>query len=130
MSGICKIMKGWKIMSKIANIIDKIVFIATTLAIAGVFYEGMELEWFSIVGVLILCMDYSFLIATVIHLINDRKSKWMRVHIFSLIILIVAIVMKVLGITYPSISLVLWYFYIWFLYGIINVRSFNFNRNT
>ena len=73
-------------MSKIANIIDKIVFIATTLAIAGVFYEGMELEWFAIVGVLILCMDYSFLIATVIHLIKDRKSKWVRIHIFSLII--------------------------------------------
>ena len=46
--------------SKIANILDKIVFIATTFAIAGVFYEGMELEWFAIVGVLILCMDYSF----------------------------------------------------------------------
>lgn len=117
-------------MNKIANIIDKIVFITTTLAIAGVFYEGMELEWFAIVGVLILCMDYSFLIATVIHLINDRKSKWVWVHIFSLIILLVAIVMKILGITYPTISLVLWYFYIWFLYGIINVKSFNSNRNT
>lgn len=117
-------------MNKIANRIDKIVFIATTLAIAGVFYEGMKLEWLAIVGVLILCMDYSFLIATVIHLINDRKSKWVRVHIFSLIILIIAIVMKILDITYPTISLVLWYFYIWFLYGIINVKSFNSNRNT
>ena len=110
-------------MSKIANLIDKIVFIATTLAIAGVFYEGMELKWFSIVGVLILCMDYSFLIATIIHLIIDRKSKWMRVHIFSLIIILVAIAMKILGVAYPTISLVLWYFYIWFLYGIINIRS-------
>ena len=26
------------------------IFIAATLAIAGVFYEGMELKWFGIVG--------------------------------------------------------------------------------
>lgn len=50
-------------------------------------------------------------------------GKTKEVHIFSLIILLVAIAMKISGIAYPTISLVLWYFYIWFLYGIINVRS-------
>ena len=30
------------------------VFIATTLAIAGVFYEGMELKWFDVVGILVI----------------------------------------------------------------------------
>ena len=53
----------------------------------------------------------------------DKKSKWMRVHIFSSIILLVVIAMKISCVANPTISLVLWYFYIWFLYGIINVRS-------
>lgn len=110
-------------MNKIVRFIDGFVFVATTLAIAGVFYEGMTLQWFPIVGVLIMCMDYSFLCATIFHLIKDRKSKWVVVHVISLIALIVAIAMKVMKIPYPAITLVIWYFYIWFLYGIINVKG-------
>lgn len=33
-------------LQKISRIIDAIVFAATTLAIAGVFYEGMTLKWY------------------------------------------------------------------------------------
>ena len=108
---------------KFSRIMDVIVFVFTTLAIAGVFYEGMTLKWYGIVGILVVCMDYSFLLATIIHLIVDRKEKRITVHGFSLVILIIAIAMKVAGIEYPAIALVLWYFYIWFLYGQTIVRT-------
>lgn len=107
-------------MKKIVRVLDVFVFIAATAAMGGVFYEGMELKWFDFVGILIILMDYSFLVSTIVNLIAEHKSSWIKFHIFSLILLIVAIIMKVLSIPYPSILLVLWYFYIWFLYGIRN----------
>lgn len=110
-------------INKLSSIIDVIVFVATTLAIAGVFYEGMTRKWYDLVGILVVCMDYSFLLATIIHLVADRKEKRISVHYFSLVILIIAIVMKISGLEYPAVALVLWYFYIWFLYGIIITKT-------
>ena len=115
-------------LRKVSKIIDLFVFIATTLAIAGVFYEGMTLKWYGIVGILVICMDYSFMPATIIHLIVDRKRKMIWFHIFSMVIILIAIVMKIAGMDYPAITLVLWYFYIWFLYGALNVKSYGLNK--
>ena len=111
-------------LRKISKILDVFVFLATTLAIAGVFYEGMTLKWYDIVGILVICMDYSFIPATIIHLIVDRKEKMIWFHVFSMVIIMIAIIMKIAGMDYPAITLVLWYFYIWFLYGTINVKVF------
>ncbi len=113
-----------EILRKVSKILDVFVFIATTLAIAGVFYEGMTLKWYDIVGILVICMDYSFMPATIIHLIVDRKEKMIWFHVFSMVIIMIAIIMKIAGMDYPAITLVLWYFYIWFLYGTINVKVF------
>jgi len=110
-------------MKKLSKILNYIVFIASTLAIAGVFYEGMALKWYSIVGVMIPIMDFSFIGSTAINLIADRKTKWQYANVFSLIAIIVAFAMKGLGIEYPVWSLVLWFFYIWFLYGIRIARG-------
>ncbi len=110
-------------VSRITGIVDIIVFAAATLAIAGVFYEGMTLKWYDIVGILVICMDYSFMPATILHLITDRKTKRWGFHVFSLVIIIIAVVMKIAGIEYPAIALVLWYFYIWFLYGILIIKK-------
>lgn len=115
--------------TKTLLIIDCIVFVFTTLAIAGVFYEGMTLKWYGIVGVFVICMDYSFMPATIIHLITDRKQKKFFIHLFSLIIIIAAIVMKIAGLEYPAITLLLWYFYIWFVYGISIVCYIFKSRN-
>ncbi len=109
-----------KILSKILNYI---VFIAATLAIAGVFYEGMTLKWYGIVSVLIPIMDFSFIGSTVVNLIADRKTKWQYANVFSLVAIIVAFVMDGMGIEYPVWSLTLWFFYIWFLYGIRITRG-------
>ena len=110
-------------LRKVSKIIDVFVFTATTLAIAGVFYEGMTLKWYDIVGILVICMDYSFMPATIIHLIVDRKEKTIWFHVFSMIIILIAIAMKIARIVYPAITLVLWYFYIWFLYGALNIKA-------
>jgi hypothetical protein len=113
-----------KTLRKASKIIDVVVFVATTLAIAGVFYEGMTLKWYDIVGMFVICMDYSFMPATIIHLIVDRKEKMIWFHVFSAVIILIAIVMKISETDYPAITLVLWYFYIWFLYGTIYVKAF------
>ena len=55
---------------------DIAVFVFTTIAIGGVFYEGMTLKWYDIVGIFVICMDYSFMPTTMLHLIVDRKDKW------------------------------------------------------
>ena len=109
-------------LRRITAIVDVIVFAATTLAIAGVFYEGMTLRWYDFVGILVICMDYSFMPATILHLVTDRKTKSYGFHVFSLAIIMIAVVMKIAGVEYPAITLVLWYFYIWFLYGILIVK--------
>ena len=117
-------IKNMERLRKISNVIDVFVFAATTLAIAGVFYEGMTQKWYDFVGILVICMDYSFMPATIIHLITDRKEKVVWFHVFSMVIILIAIIMKIAGMAYPAITLVLWYFYIWFLYGLLNVKAF------
>lgn len=82
------------------------------------FYEGMEQQWIDLVVIFILSMDYSFLLSTIVNVILYRKTKWLYINLISLLFLVIAIIMKLCNIQYPSIALVLWYFYIWFLYGI------------
>ena len=115
-------------LRRITEIIDIIVFTAATLAIAGVFYEGMTLKWYGFVGILVICMDYSFMPATILHLIIDRKAKSFGFHVFSLAIIIIAVVMKIAGVEYPAAALVLWYFYIWFFYGILIVKRYSIGQ--
>ncbi len=45
-------------------------------------------------------------------------------HIFSMILIVIAIAMKIAGTEYPAITLLLWYFYLWFLYGSILVGRY------
>ena len=116
------------VIKKIIRVMDIAVFVFTTIAIAGVFYEGMTLKWYDIVGIFVICMDYSFMPTTILHLIADRKEKWYMLHIFSMILIVIAIVMKIAGMAYPAITLVLWYFYLWFLYGSILVGRYIANR--
>ena len=112
------------VLKRIIRVMDIAVFAFTTIAIGGVFYEGMTLRWYDIVGIVVICMDYSFMPTTILHLIADRKEKWYPLHIFSMILIVIAIAMKIAGIEYPAITLLLWYFYLWFLYGSILVGRY------
>ena len=111
-------------MRRIIRVMDIAVFVFTTIAIAGVFYEGMTQKWYDVVGIFVICMDYSFMPTTILHLIADRKEKWYPLHIFSMVLIVVALVMKIANIAYPAITLLLWYFYLWFLYGSILVGRY------
>ena len=111
---------------KVQETINKIVFFAATLAIAAVFYEGMTLQWYSIVGVFILVMDYSFFLASCVNLIFRKNRVLLILDIMSLVFIIIAFAMKGMSIAYSPIALVLWYFYIWFLYG---YRSFVYGKS-
>ena len=113
---------------KVLGIADIVVFVAATLAIAGVFYEGMTLKWYDIVGIFVICMDYSFMPVTILHLVADRKEKTVWLHVFSLVFIIAAVVMKIASLEYPAITLVLWYFYIWFFYGYLIIKRYFVKR--
>ena len=54
----------------------------------------------------------------------DRKEKTIWIHLFSLFIIIIAVIMKFAAIEYPAIILVLWYFYIWFFYGYLIIKRY------
>nr|MCR5420408.1 hypothetical protein [Lachnospiraceae bacterium] len=73
---------------------------------------------------LVICMDYSFMLATILHLLADRKEKTIWIHLFSLLMIIIAVIMKFAAIKYPAITLVLWYFYIWFFYGYLIIKRY------
>ena len=64
-----KFVKWEGVLKKIVYFFNYFVFLAATLAIAGVFYEGMEQKWFDLVGIFILFMDYSFLLSTILNII-------------------------------------------------------------
>ena len=113
-----------QILKKVSRFLDKLVFFFTTLAIAGVFYEGMTLKWYDVVGILVICMDYSFLPATIIHLIVDKKDEIYKLHVMSMLLIIFAFAIKFLIGSFPALGLLLWYFYIWFLYGGILVGRY------
>ena len=105
-------------MYKVSKLLNYFVFIATTFAIAGVFYEGMALKWFDVVGVFIAIMDVLFIISSVVNLFAYRKTRWVYINVFSILMIVVAVVMKLCSVSYPIWSLVFWYFYIWFVYGL------------
>lgn len=105
-------------MRKMIHMLNGFVFVAATLTIMGIVYEGYALKWFPVIGGLIITMDCLFMLSTIVNLIFGRASKViLSFSIISLILIMIAIIMKALTIEYPVITLVLWDFYIWFYYG-------------
>jgi hypothetical protein len=111
-------------MKQLVRFLNWFVFLAATAVLVGVYYEGMAREWFPIVGAFILTADVSFLVSTMINLIYFRKEKTLLIlSLFSLALIIIAVVMKVREINYPIWSLAAWNFYIWFCYGYLVIRG-------
>ncbi len=111
-------------MKQIVRVLNTFVFLAATAVLVGVYYEGMAREWFPIVGILILAADYSFLASTMINVIYFRKEKRLLVmSLLSMILIVIAIVMKVRGMSYPVWSLTAWNFYIWLYYGYLVIKG-------
>ena len=53
-----------------------------------------------------------------------RSEETIWIHLFSLAIIVAAVIMKLASMEYPAITLVLWYSYIWFFYGFLIVRRY------
>ena len=104
---------------KTIRIINILVFLSITAAIASIFYEGLTLKWYSFVAILMIASDSFFMLSTVLHLIFSRHNKLLLMfNIFSLFLIALALITKFAGIDHPKWAVVIWYFYIFFLYGI------------
>ena len=104
---------------KFLNLLNTLVFLLATVVVMSIFYEGVTLQWYNFVPILVLTTDIAFILATIINLIFNRKVKivfWF--NIFSIVLIGIAIIIKIAAIPYPLWGLVLWNFYILFFYGI------------
>ena len=113
-------------MKKLVTIINLLVFLFASMLVMSIFYEGITLEWYAFVPVLILITDFSFIIATILNLIINRKVKilfWL--NIFSCLLIGIAIVMKIIHLDNPPWAMVFWHFYILYFYGIQTVIALN-----
>ena len=115
-------MSKSEFVKKTVHLLNFFVFAAVTLAIMGFVYEAFALEWFTVVGVLILTASYSFMLSSVVNLIFYRKNKVILLFsIISFFLAVIALVMEyaIKDIEIPIILHVLWYFYVWFYYGVM-----------
>ena len=116
-----------KPMNKAFDIICILLFVTATLCVMSIFYEGMNLEWYGFVPVLMIATDGFFILAAIFGLVLKRKIKvLLYLNIFSVVIITVAFVTKFIGIEHPKWCVTIWYFYILYFYGILvlsNIRK-------
>ena len=107
----------WENKMKFINVINALVFVSITASVASIFYEGLTLQWYSFVPVIMIAADGLFIIATMVNLIFNRKNKLLfRFNIFSAVFIMLALVTKAMGIEHPAWAGTIWHFYILFLY--------------
>jgi hypothetical protein len=110
-----------KILIKALSIIT---FTLSTITVASIFYEGLILKWLDYVGSLILLTDIAFLLATVAGLFYYKKHNLLFLcHLFSAIIIVIAILLALFKIEFSKWLFLLWEFYILYFYGIIIVKK-------
>ena len=95
------------------RIMDYLIVIAASFSIVDLLSEDMSWELLGIDGIWYLIRDVLFIIATLVNIYIDKKSKWIYMHVFSVILIIAFLVMKLLVITYPTWLLIFWCFYVW-----------------
>jgi len=111
-------------MAILIRIVNILTFSLITLVIGSICYEGLVLQWFSVVPIFIFLADMSFILATVLNTIHFRRDTTIRAFsIFSAALILAAVAMKILGMEYPKITLLLWDFYIFFFHGILVMRK-------
>jgi len=106
-------------ITKILNIINFLVFLFATATVISIFYQGLTLKWYTFVPVLFISTDILFIVATILHLIFNRRVKnLLYFNIFSSLLIAIAVVLKILNIEYFHWGFTLWNFYILYFYGI------------
>jgi hypothetical protein len=111
-------------MKNLIKILSIITFALGTLTVANIFYEGLILKWLDYVGTLILLTDIAFLLATIAGLFYYKKHKLLFIsHLFSAIIIVIAIIIAIFKIDFSKWLFMLWEFYILYFYGIIVAKK-------
>jgi hypothetical protein len=100
-------------------------FISATITVAGIFYEGMVLKWFSFVGVSIYFTDSSFLVTTIVGIFYYKRNKTLFYsHLLSSLVIVIGIIISLIyGKDIPKILFLLWVFYILYFYGIVVCKN-------
>ena len=96
-------------------------FLSVNTAVAGIFYEGVVLKWFTIVGISMRITDILFIIASIAGVFYYKNNKSLfYTHLISIFIILVGVViMLIFGEDIPNFLLVFWFFYILHFYGVI-----------
>ena len=109
---------------KFLKALNFIVFLSAAILVISVFYEGLTLKWYGFVTILLLATDGFFILATILNLFLNRKTKiifWL--NIFSIIIIAIVFITKFLEIEHPKGAVTVWYFYILIFYGFQTIPS-------
>lgn len=86
-------------MCDLVRILTYCMLIATTFTLSRLGNDTLDSFFYNTIAFWI--RDVLFLLSTLIILFFDRKTKWKYINIFSLLLIIVALVMKLSGSTYP-----------------------------
>ena len=108
-------------MKNIIKILSIITFLSATVTVASICYEGMILEWLSLVGVSILVTDILFLLTTIVGIFYYKSNKILFYsHLTSLFVIFFGVIITLIfGRDIPKILFLLWEFYILYFYGIV-----------
>jgi hypothetical protein len=108
-------------MKNIIKILSIITFLSATVTVASICYEGMILEWLSLVGVSILVTDILFLLTTIAGIFYYKSNKILFYsHLTSLFVIFFGVIITLIfGRDIPKILFLLWEFYILYFYGIV-----------
>jgi len=108
-------------MKNLIKVLSIMTFLSVNVTVAGIFYEGAVLKWFTIVGILMRVTDILFIIATVAGVFYYKSIKALfYTHLISIFIILAGvIIMMIFGEEIPKFLLVFWFFYILYFYGVI-----------
>ncbi len=105
--------------------IDGIVFMAALFTVGIVFYEGLVQKQLEVpLEAAIYVLDYSFIIAVILHFICDRRNKVaLYFNIFNTILILAAFGIKFMNGIMPAFSILFWDFYIMLYFGVLVLRN-------
>jgi len=108
-------------MKQLVKYLSIATFLSATVTVAGIFYEGMILQWLSWVGISIRITEALFWIVTIVGVFYYKKIKILfYIHLFSLFLIMISIALTLIyGENIPKLLFLLYEFYILYFYGIV-----------
>jgi hypothetical protein len=105
------------LLKNAVKFLNILVFILSASVVIVIFAEGVLLEWFDFVPVLMISMEVAFGIATIFNIVYFRRRKGiLLLNIFSVVLIASALVTKALQWEHNILFIIFWNFYILFYY--------------